>query len=125
MPLKRILLVDDELDFLKIIGTRIKSWGYELITAENGKEAIEALKNENPDVIVLDYMMPEMDGITTLKQMRKIDKKIPVIMFTAFPDKRSIEGIENFKVSTFIPKLSAFSDVQATLKSAINMLAKN
>jgi len=121
---KKVLLVDDEIDFLEIIGARIKNWGYELITATNGKEGIDALKNKRPDIIVLDYMMPEMDGVTTLKKMRKINSEIPVIMFSAFPDRRALEGTEELGIKTFIPKLSSFSDVQGTLRSAINMAEK-
>jgi CheY-like chemotaxis protein len=118
---KKILLVDDEAEFLELMALCIKEWGYDLITALSGKEAIEALKKKNPDIIVLDYIMPGMDGVATLKEMRKINSTIPVIMFTAYPDKRSICGVEKLGVSAYIPKLSSYSDAHTALKTALHM----
>ena len=119
-----IMLIDDEPDLLEIMGAVIRGWGYDLTTASGGKEAIEIFKVKKPDIIVLDYLMPEMDGIATLKEIRKLDKKIPVIMFTAYPDK-IIKGTENLGISALIPKLSTYSDVSASLKSTIDMIIKN
>lgn len=118
---KKILLVDDEADFLELMALRIKEWGYDLITALSGEEAIEILKNKSPDIIILDYMMPGMDGVATLKEIRKINFEIPVIMFTAFPDKRSINEVEKLGVTAYIPKLSSYSDAHTALKTALHM----
>jgi len=123
MEKKKILLVDDEADFLEIMGTRIEEWGHTLFKASDGKQAVESLKSNNPDIIILDYMMPQMDGIATLKQIRKINKDIPVIMFTAYPEKPT-ESIADLDISAFIPKLSTYSDVQTSLKTAIDMIEK-
>jgi len=120
----KILLVDDEPDLLEVMGSVIRGWGYDLITAVSGKEAIEMIKAKRPDIIVLDYLMPGMDGIATLKEIRKFDKKIPVIMFTAYPDK-IIKGTEKLGISALIPKLSTYSDVSASLKSTIDMIIKS
>ena len=119
-----VLLVDDEADFLDIMGTIIKGWGYELFKAKSGSEALELVKTRKPDIVILDYMMPQMDGITTLKAMRKIDSEVPVIMFTAYPDK-IIKAAEKLGISALIPKLSTYSDVSASLKSTIDMIIKN
>jgi len=121
---KKILLVDDEVDFLKITASRIESWGYEVISVTNGSLALSAIKDKNPDIVVLDYMMPEMDGIETLKKIRKVNKELPVIMFTAYPNEKTIKGAENLGVSAFIPKLSMYSDSQEALKEAISMIKK-
>ena len=120
-----IMLIDDEPDLLEIMGSVIRGWGYDLTTASGGKEAIEIFKAKRPDIIVLDYLMPEMDGIATLKEIRKLDNKVPVIMFTAYPDTKVIKGTEKLGISALIPKLSTYSDVQASLKSTIDMLIKN
>jgi len=120
----KVLLVDDEKDFLKIMGERIKSWGYEVIEASDGKQGVEAVKNKKPDIIVLDYMMPVMDGVATLNEIRKIDKNIAVIMFTAHPEAKAIEGARKLGVAAFIPKLSAYADTQEALKVAIQMTKK-
>ena len=83
------------------------------------------LKDRKPDVIVLDYMMPEMDGVATLKHIRGIDKMVPVIMFTAYPATKVMEEAEKLGVSSFVPKLSAYTDVAMSLRAAIDIAAKN
>ncbi|OBX24744.1 two-component system alkaline phosphatase synthesis response regulator PhoP [Gelidibacter algens] len=68
----KILLVDDEPDILEIIGYNLSIEGYQVITAENGIQAIKKAKKERPQLIILDVMMPEMDGIEACEQIRKI-----------------------------------------------------
>ena len=67
----KILLVDDEPDILEIVGYNLSSEGYNVTTAKNGIEAIAKAKKERPHLIILDVMMPEMDGIETCEQIRK------------------------------------------------------
>lgn len=69
----KILLVDDEPDILEIIGYNLSSEGYQVITAENGQEGVKKAKKEQPHLIILDVMMPEMDGIEACEEIRKID----------------------------------------------------
>jgi two-component system, OmpR family, alkaline phosphatase synthesis response regulator PhoP len=71
-PGHKILLVDDEPDILDFLSYNLKKEGYSVITANNGLEAIEKAKKELPHLIVLDIMMPEMDGIETCRQIREI-----------------------------------------------------
>lgn len=68
----KILLVDDEPDILEIVGYNLTAEGYQVITAENGMEAVKKAKKERPQLIILDVMMPEMDGIEACEQIRKI-----------------------------------------------------
>lgn len=124
MNKKQILIVDDESDFIEIMSAIVASWGYEVSTAKDGKEALEILKAKKPDIIVLDYLMPGMDGVEVLKHIRGKDKDVPVIMFTAHPDMKVINGTEKLGVSAFIPKLSTYSDVPASLKFTIDMILK-
>ncbi|MEQ8625190.1 MAG: response regulator transcription factor [Vicingaceae bacterium] len=70
MKKEKILLVDDEPDILEIVGYNLKKEGFEVFTADNGKEAIKIAKAEKPDLIILDVMMPEMDGMETCYQIR-------------------------------------------------------
>jgi two-component system alkaline phosphatase synthesis response regulator PhoP len=70
----RILLVDDEPDILEIISYNLKAQGYNVYTASNGVKAIKKAKKELPHLVILDVMMPEMDGIETCEQIRKIPK---------------------------------------------------
>lgn len=67
----RILLVDDEPDILEIVGYNLKNEGYQVFTAENGEEALKIAKKKKPDLIILDVMMPVMDGIEACEKMRK------------------------------------------------------
>ncbi len=68
----KILLVDDEPDILEIVGYNLSNEGYQVITASNGKEGVKAAKKNNPHLIILDVMMPEMDGIEACEQIRKL-----------------------------------------------------
>ncbi|MDA9782868.1 response regulator transcription factor [Vicingaceae bacterium] len=72
MKNEKILIVDDEADILEIVGYNLKKEGFEVLTAENGKRAIEIAIEEKPSLIILDVMMPEMDGMETCYQMRNI-----------------------------------------------------
>lgn len=69
----KILLVDDEPDILEIVGYNLTSEGYQVLTAENGLQAVKKAKKEKPQLIILDVMMPEMDGIEACEQIRKIE----------------------------------------------------
>ena len=68
----KILLVDDDKDILEILYYNLTVSGFKILTADNGIEALEKAKKETPDLIILDVMMPEMDGIEACEQMRKI-----------------------------------------------------
>ena len=125
----RVLLIDDEEDFLDVMSVRIRSWGYEVITADSAKEAMAVIKigslDEKPDVVILDYLMPEVDGVKLLKQIRAFDKDIPAIMFTAYPDARAIAGTQKLRVFAFIPKFGVYCDAGVMLRTALRMVEKN
>lgn len=125
MAVLKILAIDDEPQLLLLMRSRIKSWGYEFSEARSGKEAEEAIVKEKPDIVVLDYKMPDMDGVSVLKKIRQLDKNLPVIMFTAYPETEVQKQTEELGVSAFVPKLSAYQDVQSVLKSAIDLIGKN
>jgi two-component system alkaline phosphatase synthesis response regulator PhoP len=68
----KILLVDDEPDILEIVGYNLSQEGYKIVTATNGKEAVAAAKKEHPQLIIMDVMMPEMDGMEACENIRRI-----------------------------------------------------
>ncbi len=68
----KILLVDDEQDILEIVGYNLSQEGYQIVTASNGKEAVAKAKKEHPQLIIMDVMMPEMDGMEACENIRKI-----------------------------------------------------
>ncbi len=78
----KILLVDDEPDILEIVGYNLSTEGYQISTAKNGVEAVKKAKKEKPQLIILDVMMPEMDGIEACEQIRKLpDQEKTIITF--------------------------------------------
>lgn len=94
---EKILIVDDEPDIIEFISYNLKSKGYLIETASNGVEAIRKAKTFQPDLILLDMMMPEKDGLQTLRELRVMPdfEKTPVIFLTALRDEKSeITGLQ-------------------------------
>jgi two-component system alkaline phosphatase synthesis response regulator PhoP len=93
----KILLVDDEADILEFLSYNLKKEGYRVFTANNGKEAVTVAKKENPDIIILDVMMPDMDGIETCREIRDLPglKDVMIAFLTARnEDYSQIAGFE-------------------------------
>lgn len=82
---EKILIVDDDIETVRLVGLMLKRKGYETITANNGAQGIELAVSEKPDLIVLDIMMPDMDGyqVTVLLRNNPITAETPILMFTA------------------------------------------
>jgi DNA-binding response OmpR family regulator len=82
---KRILLVDDEVDLVEVVKLRLETVGYEIIPAYDGQEALDKARSEKPDLIILDLMLPKMDGYKVCGLLKKDPRYsgIPIIMFTA------------------------------------------
>lgn len=85
MEKKRILLVDDETELAEMVKLRLEANNYEVLTAYDGKEGLDLARREKPDLIILDLMLPKIDGYKVCR-MLKFDekyKKIPIILFTS------------------------------------------
>jgi two-component system alkaline phosphatase synthesis response regulator PhoP len=82
---RKILAVDDERHIVRLVQINLVKEGYEVITASNGREALEKVASEKPDLVVMDVMMPEMDGFEALEKMKADPEmqNVPVIMLTA------------------------------------------
>lgn len=83
-PKETILLVDDDPEMLWVFSKILKAEGYTVITADGGKKTLTEIEEKRPDLVILDMVMPEMDGIQTLKKAKKIDKNLLVIILTAY-----------------------------------------
>ncbi len=83
--MKTILIVDDEPDVLEVVEMLLISEKYKVLKARNGVEAIEVVNNNTPDLVILDIMMPEMDGVEVCRRMRNMDnmRDKPIVMFSA------------------------------------------
>ncbi len=92
---EKVLIVDDEESILKLIQFNLEKSGFDIITAEDGLTALEIVKKDKPDVIILDIMLPGMDGIEVCRNLRKEDLNIPILMLTAKGDEiDKILGLE-------------------------------
>lgn len=84
MPKKKILIIDDEETNCKLLSARISQCeDYEPIVARSGQEGLELIKTQPPDLVLLDIMMPQMDGMETLKRIKALKPDLPVAMVTA------------------------------------------
>ena len=86
MPNERVLVCDDEEAIREVVSTLLEAQGFQCTVVQNGFQAIEAVKKSPPDLVLSDIVMPEMDGMRLLKQLRSFDEDIPVIMVTAMHD---------------------------------------
>ncbi len=100
----KILIVDDDVDLVKVMKGTLESKPYDVIVAYNGKEGLEKAKKEKPDLIMLDIMMPVMDGFSFAEQFGKDPSiaKIPVLALTSFSD--SLGQPFAFEVSEYLRK---------------------
>lgn len=119
MEKKKILVVDDEKGLVKIIHLNLEQDGFEVIEAYNGNQAMDKLRTALPDLILLDVMMPDMDGFTVLKMIRQIGDT-PVIMLTAKGESEDIIkglelGADDYVTKPFSPK-ELTSRIKAVLR---------
>jgi len=104
---RKILVIDDEANIIKVVQTRLEKNGYTVISANDGQEGIEKALAEKPDLIILDILMPEMDGYEAARRMRanKELDQIPIIMLTAkdrMQELFSMEGVNDYIIKPFI-----------------------
>ncbi len=117
----KILVVDDEPDCISIIRCRLEWSHFEVITAANGKEALQVAETEKPDLILLDTNMPVMNGHEMLERLRKhpILKDIPVIMVTAICEKDDIAKASSFGIEDYVTKPVDFTGLLEKISSIL------
>ena len=115
---QRILVADDEASIRRILETRLKMVGYDVIVAEDGEEAIDLFNKTNPDIVILDVMMPKIDGYGVTHEIRRVSD-IPIIILTALGDvSERITGLElgadDYVIKPFSPK-----ELEARVKAVL------
>ena len=92
----KVLIADDEREVLEIMARRVTAEGYEVVTAKDGKEAWQKIQKESPDIIVLDLIMPIMDGFEVLSRIKKDFSNIDVLIISAYGNvKVAVDAIKN------------------------------
>lgn len=121
MSKQTILVVDDETDLLDLIEYNLHKEGFKVLKAENGEEGIKAAKEHRPDLILLDIMMPKMDGLEAVEIMRKDEdlQKTPIIFLTARSDEKTeIDGL-NKGGDDYITKPISTTKLVSRIKAAL------
>jgi CheY-like chemotaxis protein len=121
---KKILIADDEVDFLEVMKLRLMANNYQVVTASTGEEALQKFTKENPSALLLDIMMPGMDGLTVLEKIRQIDKLIPVFIITAFTNEERFKVANRLNASGFILKTDDLKEQVANITEAIKLAEK-
>ena len=112
----KILVVDDEKNILKLYKEELEDEGYTVVTANSGKEALEVFRVEEPDIVTLDIMIPDINGLQLLQQLKQEKPQTPVIILTAY-DYR-----DDFLVwasDAYVVKSSDMVTLKATIKQII------
>ena len=106
MQQKKILAVDDERHIVRLIQVNLERAGYQVVTAYDGREALKKIEEEHPDLIVLDVMMPYMNGLETLKEIRANPqtRNLPVIMLTAKAQDQDVFQGYSYGVDIYLTK---------------------
>ena len=114
----RLLLVDDEVDILETLSLILEKDGYLLETAENGLIALEKIQAQNYDLVVCDYMVPKMDGITLLKKLREQNNLVPFIFFSGNANDDHSKKMMELGALTLLSKSEIFK-ISSVVKKSI------
>ena len=109
---RTILVIDDEPDILTVVSMRLKKLGYQVLTAANGKQGLDTIRREKPDLVLLDLVMPFMNGAEVCRHVRNDTalKHIPIILFTASgcadmtEEKLKTLGVDDYIIKPFEPE---------------------
>ncbi|HXT67184.1 MAG TPA: response regulator [Nitrospiraceae bacterium] len=115
----KILVIDDEPNVRTLLEMRLRQQGYDVLFADNGWKGLQLYRQEHPHVIVLDLKMPELDGITILRQIRSVDLAQPVIILTGDTTPETERQVRALGVSEFIVKGSSMKLLVDTLKDIL------
>lgn len=118
----RVLLVDDEEDIIEVIQDRLEAYGFTVVTAGTGLEALKKLSQEKFDGVFLDVRMPEMGGIEALEEIRKRDQTIPIIIITSSSTRESaVEAIAK-GANDYILKPFEWEELKAKIEKVYNIV---
>lgn len=118
---KKILIAEDEKPMAKALTLKLKNSGFEIIVAHDGNEAMNYIKKENLDLILLDIMMPEKDGFSIMEEMKKKKIKIPVMVLSNLSQESDIKKAENLgALGFFIKSNTPISEIVNDVKKKLS-----
>jgi len=123
MSKRKILVIDDEVQLVKVVQVRLEQADYEVISAHDGQEGLDKAQKENPDLIILDLMLPKMDGHKVCGLLKSDTKhnKIPIIIFTAKAQQEDLKISKEMGADVYVTKPF---DLQKLLKTIEDLLGK-
>lgn len=115
-----IILIDDEIEFVSTLAERLELRGYATQTAQDGETGIDMIGKQSFDVAVLDLMMPGLNGLETLRQIKRIQKTLPVILLTGHGSTK--DGMEGMRIGAFdfLIKPLDINELLEKIKLALN-----
>ena len=120
---KTILLVDDEEGIRRVLGIALSDIGYQVLTAENGAEALRVFKESRPQIVLSDIKMPEMDGIELLRRIKKMSPDTEVIMITGHGDMDLAIKSVKYEATDFVTKPIHDEVLEIALNRALERIA--
>lgn len=118
------LVVDDESNILRFVRANLRASGYDIASATTGTEALAQFEATNPDIIILDIMLPEMDGLEVCRRIRQVSD-VPIIMITAKGDMQdAVEGL-NAGADDYVPKPFAVEELLARVNAVMRRTKNN
>lgn len=118
----KILVVEDEKHQRELYTMELQDEGYEVDQASNGKDAVEKVKNNKYDLVILDIRMPEMDGIEALGKILSRDKKIPVVIYTAYSNYKS--NFMTWTADAYVTKSSNLEELKSKISEILSSRSK-
>ena len=112
-PPNTLLVVEDSLHQRLLYEEELREEGYHVLTASDGREALEVAQREHPDLVLLDINMPVMDGLDTLGKLLEVDNHIPVIIHTAYPGYQ--DSFTSWSADAYVVKSSDLSELKQTV----------
>lgn len=124
--MSRILLVDDEPDLVRLVSIRLEAEGYEVVVAMDGHEALAKARAEHPDLIILDLMLPKLNGYQVCALLKRDTRfqKIPIVLFTALADERDEKLGYESGADAYIRKPFQGSELLAQVRTLLEKAAK-
>ena len=118
MAQNKVLVVEDDTNQRLLYEEELREEGYEVISAGDGREALQVARDSNPDLVILDINMPAMDGLDALSQLLEINPSLPIIINTAYPGYQ--DSFTTWSADAYIVKSSDLTELKATVKRLLD-----